>query len=132
MPAATRSPFEYAIVRVVPRVERGESINAGIVLHSRPRRFLAARVELDVALLRALAPDCDPSEVSAHLEAIPRICAGDPVAGPISRLSRPERFHWLVAPSSTVVQPSEVHTGLTEDPASTLDHLFRTLVLERR
>ena len=132
MPASPRKPFEYAIVRVVPRVERGESINAGIILHSRPRRFLAACVELDVGLLGALAPDCDPDEVAAHLEAIPRICAGDPEGGPIARLSRPERFHWLVAPSSTVVQPSEVHTGLTGDPASTLDHLFRTLVLERR
>jgi hypothetical protein len=132
VPAAARSPFEYAIVRVVPRVDRGESINAGIVLHSRPRRYLAARVALDVALLRALAPECDPTEVAEHLEAIPRICAGDAGAGPIARLSRPERFHWLVAPSSTIVQPSEVHTGLTDDPAATLDHLFRTLVEGRR
>ena len=128
MPASARSPFEYALVRVVPRVDRGESINAGIILHSRPRRFLAGRVTLDVALLAALAPDCDPDDVTSHLEAIPRICAGDPTAGPIARLSRPERFHWLVAPSSTIVQPSEVHTGLTDDPAATLEHLFRTLV----
>jgi hypothetical protein len=131
VPVAARSPFEYAIVRVVPRVDRGESINAGIVLHSRPRRYLAARVALDIELLRALAPDCDPTEVSGHLVAIPRICAGDPAAGPIARLSRPERFHWLVAPSSTIVQPSEVHTGLTDDPAATLEHLFRTLVQDR-
>jgi hypothetical protein len=106
--------------------------NAGIVLHSRPRRFLAARVELDREVLRSLAPGCDPAEVLDHLEAIPRIAAGDPAAGPIARLSRPERFHWLVAPSSTMVQPSEVHTGLTDDPAATLDHLFETLVRDRR
>ena len=132
MPAPARSPFEYAIVRVVPRVDRGESINAGIVLHSRPHRYLGARVALDVALLLALAPECDPAEVAAHLEAIPRICAGEAGAGPIARLSRPERFHWLVAPSSTIVQPSEVHTGLTDDPAATLEHLFGTLVEGRR
>ena len=131
MPVARRSPFEYAIVRVVPRVERGEQFNAGIVLHSRPRRFLEAVVELDPAVLQALAPDCDPAEVLDHLEAIPRIAAGDPAAGPIARLSRPERFHWLVAPSSTVVQASPVHTGLTDDPGATLDHLFATLVRRR-
>ena len=131
MPAARPSPFEYAIVRVVPRVERGESMNAGIVLHSRPRRFLDARVELDDAVLAAIAPDCDPEEVRAHLAAIPRISAGDPAAGPIARLSRPERFHWLVAPTSTIVQASPVHTGLTDDPAATLDHLFETLVRNR-
>jgi hypothetical protein len=132
VPESRRSPFEYAIVRVVPRVERGEMFNAGIVLHSRPRRFLAARIELDRAVLHSLAPGCDPAEVLDHLEAIPRIAAGDPAAGPIARLSRPERFHWLVAPSSTMVQPSEVHTGLTDDPAATLDHLFETLVRDRR
>ena len=132
MPESRRSPFEYAIVRVVPRVERGEMFNAGIVLHSRSRRFLDARVELDPAVLRALAPDCDPADVLDHLEAIPRIAAGDQAAGPIARLSRPERFHWLVAPSSTIVQPSPVHTGLTDDPAATLDHLFEALVRDRR
>ncbi len=131
MPVSRASPFEYAIVRVVPRVERGEMFNAGIVLHSRPRRFLEARVELDRAVLASLAPGCDPTEVLDHLEAIPRIAAGDPAAGPIARLSRPERFHWLVAPSSTIVQPSAVHTGLTDDPLATLDHLFATLVRGR-
>ena len=130
MPAG-RSPFEYAILRVVPREDRGEALNAGIVLHSRPRRFLAARVELDVDLLRALAPGCDPAVVQAQLDTIPRICAGDPAAGPIAGLSRPERFHWLVSPSSTMVQPSAVHTGLADDPAATLEHLFATLVRGR-
>lgn len=127
MPAG-RSPFEYAILRVVPREDRGEALNAGIVLHSRPRRFLAARVGLDVDLLRALAPGCDPAVVQAQLDTIPQICAGSPAAGPIAGLSRPERFHWLVSPSSTMVQPSAVHTGLTDDPAATLEHLFATLV----
>lgn len=130
MPAG-RSPFEYAILRVVPREDRGEALNAGLVLHSRPRRSLAARVELDVELLRALAPGCDPAVVLAQLETIPRICAGDPAAGPIAALSRPERFHWLVSPSSTMIQPSAVHTGLTDDPATTLEHLFATLVRGR-
>ena len=128
---AVRSPFEYAILRVVPREDRGEGFNAGIVLHSRPRRFLGARVELDADVLRVLAPGCDPAIVQAQLDAIPRICAGDPAAGPIAALSRPERFHWLVSPSSTVVQPSAVHTGLSDDPAGTLEHLFATLVRGR-
>ncbi len=123
-----REPFEYAIVRVVPRVERGEAFNAGIVLMSRPRRFLGARVALDDSVLAALAPDCDPEIVRDHLEAVVLIADADPAAGPIARLSMAERFHWLVSPSSTIIQPSEVHTGLTEDPGATLDHLFRTLV----
>ena len=83
-----------------------------------------------MARLRALAPDCDPGDVRPHLEAVERIAAGDPSAGPIAGLSAPERFHWLVSPSSTIVQPSAVHTGLTDDPAATLEHLFRTLVLD--
>jgi Protein of unknown function (DUF3037) len=124
-----RQPFEYAIVRVVPRVERGEAFNAGIVLMSRPHRYLGARVQLDDTVLVTLAPDCDPEAVRSHLDAIVLIAAGGPGAGPIGALSAPERFHWLVSPSSTIVQPSAVHTGLTSDPAATLEHLFRTLVL---
>lgn len=123
-----RHPFEYAIVRVVPRVERGEAFNAGIVLHSRAARFLGARTRLDEALLVAMSPDCDAEAIRDHLATIEQIAAGDPAAGPLARLSAPERFHWLVAPSSTIIQPSDVHTGLTEDAAETLDHLFRTLV----
>jgi hypothetical protein len=126
--APGRSPFEYAVVQVVPRVERGEGFNAGIVLMSRPHRFLGARTELDETVLVAMAPDCDPEIVRAHLAAIEAVAAGDPAAGPIAALTAPERFHWLVAPSSTVIQPGAVHTGLTADPAATLDHLFRTLV----
>jgi hypothetical protein len=112
----------------VPRVERGESFNAGIVLHSRAGRFLGARTRLDESLLVAMAPDCDPEAIRDHLATIERIAAGDPAAGPIAALSAPERWHWLAAPSSTVIQASEAHTGLSADPAATLDHLFRTLV----
>jgi len=123
-PEAARAPFAYAIVRVVPRVERGERLNAGIVLLCRPLRFLGAEIRLDVARLASLDPACDIDEVRAHLDLIRRIAAGDSSAGPIAALSQPERFHWLVAPSSTVIQPSAVHA----DPAATLEHLVRTLV----
>lgn len=123
-----RSQFQYAIVRVVPRVERGECFNAGVVLLCRPRRFLGSRTYLDEGRLRALAPDLEPDLVREHLVAIDRIAAGDPAAGPIARLTTAERFHWLVAPSSTIIQPSEVHTGLCEDPAAELEHLFSELV----
>jgi hypothetical protein len=123
-----RHPFEYAIVRVVPRVERGEGFNAGIVLHSRAGRFLGAKTLLDQSLLVAMSPDCDAETIREHLVTIERIAAGDPGAGPIALLSAPERWHWLAAPSSTVIQPSEAHTGLSADPAATLEHLFRTLV----
>ena len=127
-PDAEPVQFQYAVVRVVPRVERGESLNAGVIVLSRPRRFLGARVSLDEARLRALAPDADPATILPHLEAIERIAAGDPAAGPIAQLSIAERFHWLTAPSSTVVQPSEVHTGLCTDPAAELDRLYERLV----
>ena len=123
-----RHPFEYAIVRVVPRVERGEGFNAGIVMLSRAGRFLGARTALDEALLAAMSPDCDPEAIRDHLASIELIAAGDPTAGPIAALSAPERFHWLVSPSSTVIEAGPVHTGLTTDPPATLDHLFRTLV----
>ena len=127
-PEAEKVQFQYAVVRVVPRVERGESLNAGVILLSRPRKFLGARIALDEARLRALAPDADPATILPHLEAIERIAAGDPSAGPIAELSLAERFHWLTAPSSTVVQPSEVHTGLCDDPEGELDRLFERLV----
>lgn len=123
-----RAPFQYAVVRVVPRVERGEGFNAGVIVFCRPRRFLGARVHLDETLLARFAPDCDPDVVRRHLDLIPRLCAADPTAGPLAALSQPERFHWLVSPSSTVVQPAEVHTGMTADPEGTLAHLFTALV----
>ena len=128
MPAARRSVFQYAIVRVVPRVERGECLNVGVVLLCRPRRFLGARIHLDEGRLAAIAPDLDLRLIRPHLEAIERVAAGDPTAGPIAQLAKAERFHWLVAPASTIIQPSEVHTGLCDDPAAELDHLVATLV----
>ena len=122
------SAFQYAILRVVPDVERGECVNAGVVLFCRPRRFLAARVELDEERVRALAPDADLGAVRGHLDAMCRIAAGDQAAGPIAALPASERFHWLVAPSSTVIQCSPVHTGLSDDPAAELEHLVTRLV----
>ena len=127
-PEVARAPFAYALVRVVPHVERGERLNAGIVLLCRPLRFLGAEMRLDEARLRSLDPACDVDQVRAHLDLVRRIAAGDPGAGPIAALSQAERFHWLVSPSSTVIQPSAVHAGLTADPAATLEHLVRTLV----
>lgn len=127
-PNEPRNQFQYAIVRVVPRVERGESLNAGVVLLCRPKRFLGARVRLDEARLAALAPEVDPATIRTHLAAIERIAAGDPAAGPIAGMDIGERFHWLVAPASTVIQPSDVHTGVCDDPAVELDHLFARLV----
>jgi hypothetical protein len=121
-------PFQYAIVRVIPRVERGECLNAGVILLCRPRKFLAAKVGLDRERLRALAADVDPTAIETHLAAIERIARGELGAGPIAALVQGERFHWLVAPSSTVIQPSEVHTGLCDDPAAELEHLFERLV----
>ena len=121
-------PFQYAVVRVIPRVERGECLNAGVILLCRPKRFLAARTSLEADRLRALAPDVDPLTIETHLAAIESIAAGDPDAGPIARLGQAERFHWLVAPSSTVIQPSEVHTGLCDDPEDELARLFDRLV----
>jgi hypothetical protein len=122
------SPFQYAMVRVIPDVERGECLNAGVIVFCRPRRFLAARMALDTVRLRALAPGVDFEAVQAHLDAVERIAAGDPAAGPIAALPASERFHWLVAPASTIIQPSPVHTGLTEDPEGELDRLLRRLV----
>lgn len=125
---ADRHQFQYAVLRVVPRVERGECVNAGVILFCRSRAYLAARVGLDEALVRALAPDLDLEVVRQHLEAVPRIAAGDAGAGPIAALEQPQRFHWLVAPSSTVVQVSPVHTGLCDDAEPWLDRLFERLV----
>ena len=128
MPEPTRNQFQYAVIRVVPRVERGETLNAGVVLLCRPQRFLGAKVALDETRLRALAPDADPATILPHLAALERIAAGDPSAGPMAKLTIGERFHWLVAPSSTVIQASEVHTGVCDDPAEELGHLFERLV----
>jgi len=128
-PAPVRHSYDYAVVRVVPRVEREEFFNAGVILFCRVRRFLGARVALDQGRLAALAPALDPAGVEAHLALIERICAGDVDAGPIARLPLAERFHWLVAPRSTVVQTSPVHSGLCADPAAALERLFALMAL---
>ena len=128
MPDEHRSPYQYALIRVVPRVERGEAMNVGVILLCRPHRFLAARIELDAGRLASFAPDLDLALVRPHLDAIERVAAGDHTAGPIAMLGPAERFHWLVSPASTIIQPSPVHTGLTDDPATELEHLLTTLV----
>jgi len=122
------SPFSYAVYRVVPRVERGERLNVGVVVFCRPRPYLAARTALDESRLAAFWPELDPEAVRPHLRAIERIAAGDPGAGPIARLDETARFHWLVSPSSTIIQPSAVHTGLCDDPEEQLQRLFEALV----
>ena len=122
----SREPFQYTIVRVVPRIDRGEFVNAGVILFCRPRRYLAARIALDERRLAALGPV--PPGLRTHLETIAAIAAGDEDAGPIARLSQSERFHWLSSPSSTVIQTSPVHTGLSHDPEDTLARLLEKLV----
>ena len=122
------TPFSYLILRVVPSVERGERINVGVVLFCRQRDFLAARVELDHARLNALAPDLPMVELANQLDALQRVLDGAPGAGPIAALPPSERFGWVAAPSSTIVQSSDVHTGLCDDPAAMLAALHGRLV----
>jgi hypothetical protein len=128
----TDSPtFDYAIIRVVPDVERGECINVGVALICRQRRFLGLRIKLDEARLRALHPVLTDAQVSllrAELDGLQRVARGEKSAGPIAQLSQAERFHWLVAPGSSIIQPSPVHSGLSGDPAATLDRLMSELV----
>jgi hypothetical protein len=115
--------FDYAILRVVPRVDREEFINAGVVVFCLEKRYLDARISLNEERLRALWPDVDVELVRQHLEAIPRICRGDSAAGPIARLPQRERFHWITAPRSTIIQPSPVHTGVCDSTDGVLDRL---------
>jgi hypothetical protein len=121
MPAS----FDYAILRVVPRVERQEFVNAGVVVFCLEKRYLAARIHLDRDRLKALWPEVDLELIGKHLEAVARICEGDPAAGPIAQLSQRERFHWLVSPRSTIIQPSPVHTGVCDATDGMLDRLER-------
>lgn len=121
--------YDYAILRVVPSVEREEFVNAGAVLQCPERAFLDCRVHLDERRLRALWHALDLDLIRQHLEAFPKVCAGDPDAGPIARLSRRERFQWLAAPRSTIIQISAVHSGVCESPEAALDEIFRRLVL---
>jgi hypothetical protein len=120
--------YSYAIVRVVPRVERGECINVGVILFARTRRFLEARIELDPARLRALAPEVDSALIARHLETFASIGAGSPEGGPLAALPQSERFHWLTAPRSTMIQTSPVHAGRCTDAHAALEHLLRTMV----
>ena len=123
-----RDAFQYTILRVVPRIDRGECMNVGVVLFCPQRRYIGSRIELDETRLRALAPDLEPSTVRPHLEAIAAVLSGDSSGGALAGLSPSERFGWVAANSSTMIQPSEVHTGLTDDPSGTLAHLFESLV----
>lgn len=120
--------YDHALVRVVPRVERGEFVNAGVVLSARRGGFLAARIELDEARLRAIDPWVDLDVVRAHLAAFAAVCAGGDGAGPIGRLPARERFHWLTAPRSTIIQTSPVHGGRCESPDAMLERLLDRMV----
>lgn len=124
--------YDYAVIRVVPLVEREEFVNAGVIVSCPAKDFLEARIELDEQRLVALKPDLDLESVRAHLASIPAICAGGETAGPIGRLSQRERFHWLVAPRSTIIQTSPAHSGRCDDPAAALEHLLDTMVRLRR
>ncbi len=120
--------YDYAIIRIVPKVEREEFVNVGVIVSCPARRFLEARVELDEQRLKALDATLDLETIRAHLETFPAICAGGKQAGPIGRLSQRERFHWLIAPRSTIIQTSPAHTGCCKDPAAALEHLLDTMV----
>lgn len=128
---SARTSFDYAVLRVVPDLEREEFVNAGIVMLCLERGFLGARVHLDETRVRALAPDADVERIAEHLQAIVRVADGGDDSGPIGRLSVRERFHWLVAPRSTVIQVSAVHVGLCESPDAALAHLMARIVLPR-
>ena len=121
--------FDYAVIRLVPRVDREEFLNAGVVLFCLTRRFLGVRTHLDEGRLKALCVHVDSAMVAERLEAFSRVCSGDPAAGEIALLPQRQRFHWLVAPKSTILQISPVHCGLCDSPEQMLDNLFRRLVL---
>jgi Protein of unknown function (DUF3037) len=120
--------YDYAVIRVVPRVDREEFINVGVIVSCPAKDFLEARIELDERRLLALDSTLDLGSIRMHLASIPAICAGGELAGPIGELSRRERFHWLTAPRSTIIQTSSVHTGCCKNPADVLEHLLGTVV----
>jgi hypothetical protein len=123
-----RAPFAYATIRVVPRVEREEFVNVGVVLFSRPRKFLGVEARLDGDRLRALWPELDLDAIERQLDVIRLVIAGDPAGGAVAHLPAAERFGWLSAPASTILQPGPVHAGLADDPAAKLRDLFADLV----
>ena len=120
--------YDYSVVRVVPRVERGEQVNVGVILSCEELEFLDARIELDAAAVLALDPSVDLEALRTNLATIPLICRGGADAGPIGELPSRGRFRWLVSPRSTIIQPSPVHTGRTDDPAACLERLMDKLV----
>ena len=122
------STYDYAVIRVVPRVEREEFMNAGVIVSCPQHGFLDCRIELDEARLRALWPDVDIDLVRRHLASIPAICRGGEEAGPIGKLPARERFRWLIAPRSTIIQASPAHTGRCTDPPALMEHLLATMV----
>ena len=124
----SRSPFSYAVVRVVPDIEREEFVNAGLIVFCRSCRFLRVRTSLDRERLDAIRPGCDVGAIAAQLRLLERIADGAVEAGPLSGMDLSQRFHWLSAPRSTVVQPGPIHGGTTDDPDATFEHLFATLV----
>jgi hypothetical protein len=127
-----RSTYDYAVIRVVPRVEREEFINVGVIVSCPQKKFLEARIELDERRVMALDATLDLDAIRAHLATIPAICAGGPAAGPIGKLTAKERFRWLVAPRSTVIQTSPAHAGRCDDPAGLLEHLLDSMVRPAR
>jgi hypothetical protein len=124
--------YDYAVIRVVPRVDREEFINVGVIVSCPSRDFLEARIEIDESRLAALDSTLDLASVRKHLASIPVICAGGADAGPIGRLTPRERFHWLVAPRSTIIQTSRVHSGRCTDPTDLMEHLLNVMVRPTR
>ena len=126
--APSRSPFEYAVVRIVPDIEREEFLNAGLILFCRPRQYLRAMTALDREALRAVRPDSDAAAIGEQLRLVEAVAAGTLEVAPFASMSQSERFHWLTTPRSTLVQPGPLHAGTSDDPDATFDHLFTLLV----
>lgn len=124
----SRSAFSYAVVRIVPDIEREEFVNAGLILFCRERQYLAMRTSVDREALEVMRPGTDADAIAAQLALAERIAAGDATAAPFAGMSQSERFHWLTTPRSTVVQPGPLHAGTTDDPAATFEHLYEVMV----
>ena len=124
----SRSAFTYAVLRIVPVIEREEFVNAGLIMFDRERRFLRARTDLDTAALAALDADCDLDAIRAQLEMVEAIASGVTDVAPFAAMTQSERFHWLTTPRSTLIQPGPLHAGVTDDPEATFEHLYGLLV----
>jgi hypothetical protein len=123
--------YDYAVIRVVPKVDREEFINTGVILSCEEKEFLEAKMEIDEKRIKALDPDFDIETARIHLDAIHAICKGGKYAGAIGESSQRQRFHWLTSPKSTIIQTSSVHSGYCKDPAEALNHLFETMVRKK-